>query len=153
MIYITNRYNKYLYKERWDYDLAIVRYSKKPARKGEVQVTSLAPSVKLLDWANDMKKLGKWNDGLFKMVYVPRFLEEMHKQSARDALNKLYLLDKQGKRIVLTCFCKDETECHRSVIAGLLQGAGCNVVLDSGADYRKYYKEYKSNTQTKVTFE
>ncbi len=153
MIYITNRYNPRLYNEQWDYDLAIVRYSKQPAREKEIQLAALSPSKQLLDWVNNLKKEDKWNDTYFKLVYVPAFLQEMQAPTAKAALNKLYLLDKQGKKIAITCFCSDETGCHRNIIAGLLQGAGCNVELDSEADYRKYYEEYKSNTQTKVTFE
>lgn len=142
MIYITNRYDKRLYEEKWDYDLAIVRFSKKPARESEIQVTALSPSTGLLGWVNDMKEQGKWSELLFNLVYVPSFLKEMQEPSARKALNRLYALDKEGKKIALTCFCKEEELCHRSIVGGLLKGVGCNVVMASGNDYSKYFEMY-----------
>lgn len=146
MIYITNRFDEKLNNEEWDYNFAIVRsISKKaPLRAGEEQVSVLSPSSELFGWYYNLKKQGLWRDDLFVTGYVPRFLKEMHSQEARDMLNKIYLLDKQGKKIALTCFCTNEAGCHRSIIAGLLQGVGCAVITSSGTDYRKYYDMYRN---------
>jgi len=59
-------------------------------------------------------------------------------------LNQLYLADKAGKKINLVCFCPTEDMCHRIIIAGLLQGSGCDVQLKSNIDYQKYYELYKN---------
>lgn len=44
----------------------------------------------------------------------------------------------------LACFCGDETLCHRSIVAGLLQGAGADVRLASGADYSRYFEAFRA---------
>lgn len=107
-------------------------------------MAALSPSEDLFFKYLQMATNGMWNENSFRTVYVPRFLRDI-KQSdeARQALNMLYQADKHGVDIMLCCFCKDERLCHRSIIAGLLQGVGANVRLASGTDYSGYWKQYK----------
>jgi len=58
---------------------------------------------------------------------VPVFIKEMQTVAARRELAELIRLDSQGKHICLACFCNDETTCHRSIIAGILQSIGITV--------------------------
>ena len=51
----------------------------------------------------------------------------MRSSAVRDKLTELIRIDRQGKRICLACFCPDETLCHRSIVAGILQYAGIPV--------------------------
>lgn len=83
-------------------------------------------------------------------VYLPEFLSQMrYDQRAANVLNGLVELDKAGANIRMCCFCKDESLCHRSIIAGVLQGAGADVRLPSGADYSRYFKMYQEAPLTR----
>ena len=117
---------------------AIVRSLKYP---GKMQhVPELSPSWNLFKTYLSLRDEGKWNDDKFKNIYVPVFLQEMQTATARRKLAELIELDKQGKRICLACFCTKEDECHRSIIAGILQYAGITVQGVKG-DYSSYGKE------------
>lgn len=125
------------YDEIW----AIVR-SLKNQNQHIKQVADLSPSKDLfyryLGWRNE----GQWNKQKFQEEYVPQFLRELKQNhAALELLSKLWDADRAGKRICLVCFCTDEELCHRSIIAGILQGAGCRV---NGVrhDYSDYYKSY-----------
>ena len=109
------------------------------------QVVDLSPSQKLWGKFNKLKLDGRWNEETFRSEYLPVFLKEMRSEAAREKLNELYKKDKAGRSIALVCFCKEENLCHRSIIAGILQGVGCNVHTATGNDYSKYYAEYMQN--------
>lgn len=134
MIYIKNIHNAKL--EDYDEICAIVRSIKSNSIK---QVPELAPSKGLFYWYYNHKN--EWNFDLFKNIYYPRFIREFT-QEGKDTLKKLRLLDREGKKICLVCFCFDETTCHRSIIAGILQGMKCNVITDTGNDYSSYYEDF-----------
>ena len=110
-------------------------------------VPELSPSHRLWATFHKLRLSGKWNANSFEDIYLPRFIEEMKCIPAREKLNELYTLDRQGKRIALVCFCKDESLCHRSIIAGLLKAVGCDVVTPSGMHYTRYYNLYKNSEQ------
>lgn len=123
---------------------AIVR-SIKSCPTWVTQLPTLAPSNQLLHEYLNLRDNGLWNTETFHKDYVPKFLKEM-KLNATTTLNMLYKLDKLGHNISLGCFCKDESLCHRSIVAGLLSGVGCNVVTDTGMLYNEYYKLFKEVT-------
>lgn len=123
------------YDEIW----AIVRSMKSQSNTIK-QVIALAPSENLFHKYLTLKKEHVWNKQMFDNVYVPQFMSEMFNKISSDALNYLYAQDKMGKKICLVCFCPDEKLCHRSIIAGLLQGTGCNVITDTKTDYSDYYR-------------
>lgn len=127
------------YDEVW----AIVR-SVKNLNPEIRQVTDLSPSTKLFYEYLNLKKAGNWNQKTFAEIYLPTFLHELKENSAvvNPLLNYLYNADKKNKKIALVCFCDDESTCHRSIIAGLLQGVGSNVSCST--DYSAYYEQYKS---------
>lgn len=92
-----------------------------------------------------LKNAGKWRESSFRDIYVPQFLQEArHSQETANLLNLMWQKDHDGANIALACFCPDETLCHRSIIAGLLQGAGANIQTDTGNDYSHYYQMYLS---------
>ena len=155
MIYVTNRFDARLFgNEKWDYNLAIVRSisPKAPLREGEKQLVALSPSTQLFGWYYNLKKNGQWTDVLFQTEYTSCFLQEMQSPQAKNALNQLYKLDKAGKKIALTCFCPNEESCHRSIVGGLLQGVGCNVIMQSGKNYSEYYQLYKQIGKIRQVF-
>lgn len=114
--------------------------------KGKTEVQwhpELSPSPSLFNWYLELKERGEWNEDTFVSEYLPTFLKEIAESpAARQALNTLYFADKEGRNVALGCFCEDEVSCHRSIVAGLLQGVGCNVQAE--ADYTRYYAIYKA---------
>ena len=129
--------------KKYDMNFAIVRSMRREV-VGVKQMDVLSPSKELF-WAyRDLVKKGMWNENAFKSMYVPRFLQEMQSAEARAALNALVKLDRMGKKISLSCFCEVEKDCHRSIVAGLLKGAGCDVRTASGCDYAHYWDMYTS---------
>jgi len=123
MITITNisNINYTDYDEVW----AIVRSLKNPGKMK--QAAELSPSWNLFKTYLGLRDAGKWNAESFRDVYMTVFLREMRSSAVRDKLTELIRLDRQGKRICLACFCPDETLCHRSIVAGILQYAGIPV--------------------------
>lgn len=138
MIRVTNIRNLDSTKQnQW----AIVR-SLKSKSPWMTQVAELSPSTGLFHKYLQLKERGEWNEKSFKDIYVPWFLRDM-KEYGAPMLNRVWLMNKQGIDIDMACFCTDETFCHRSVVAGLLQGAGCQVITDTGADYSQYFEMFK----------
>lgn len=123
MITITNiRSIDYtMYDEVW----AIVRSLKNPGQMKHVP--GLSPSWGLFKKYLELRDAGDWNTDTFQKIYVPVFIKDMRTAAARRELAELIRLDSQGKHICLACFCNDETTCHRSIIAGILQSIGITV--------------------------
>lgn len=103
-------------------------------------VPQLSPLWDLFRDYCDWSKKGIWNEKCFMERYVPRFLKQMHSTEAKYWLNLLYNKSKEGKNILLVCFCSNEKLCHRSIVCGLLQGVGS---ITSADDYSHYYQMYK----------
>lgn len=139
MIYVRNI--KEVKQGQFDAVFAIVR-SYKGKQTWIKQMAELSPSWNLFTTYRDLARRNEWNAETFQKIYVPKFLKEMHEPSARDYLNMVYALGKRSS-VALVCYCSDETLCHRSIVAGLLQGVGAEVELPSGADYSRYYNYYK----------
>lgn len=135
MITITNirNINYTEYDEVW----AIVRSLRNPGKMKHVP--ELSPSWNLFKKYLSLRDSGKWSAAAFQDVYVPTFLQEIRNAAARRKLTELIELDRQGKRICLACFCPDETLCHRTIVAGILQYAGIQVCGVRG-DYSQYGK-------------
>lgn len=110
-------------------------------------IDELSPSHDLFTWYLIQRQKGEWNQQTFVNKYCSIFINQIiGYQEAKDRLNELYLLDKQGKTVLLVCSCKDEFMCHRSILAGILHGVGCNVQSAFGTDisrYDIYYKLYR----------
>lgn len=131
--------NRYKIDEVW----CIVRSLKMMPRFGDIPVfhkPDLSPSRELFFTYNNQWRYNGWGKELFSKKYLPWFLRDMHSNASRHALNALYIKQKE-KNILLLCFCADEAICHRSIVAGLLQGAGADVLCKS--DYSQYYAMYK----------
>lgn len=123
------------YDEVW----AIVRSLKNPGNLKHI--SELSPSWNLFKKYLQLQDSGWWNTETFRNIYVPTFLREMQTGTARRKLSELMELDRQGKRICLVCFCSDETLCHRSIVAGILQYAGVRIQGVKG-DYSPYGRLY-----------
>ncbi|MBD5584299.1 MAG: DUF488 domain-containing protein [Clostridia bacterium] len=126
----------------YDETYAIVRSMKNPS-PWMAQLVALSPSKALFFDYLSLKKAGTWNADTFKERYVPMFMQEIAQPAPRKVLEQLVEYDRMGRKMALVCFCPDETLCHRSIVAGILQGMGADVRLRSGADYSAYYERYK----------
>lgn len=113
---------------------AVVRSLKNPGNMRQVQ--ALSPSWDLFKTYMNLKNAGKWNADTFQTIYVPTFLREMKAPAAQNALNELITAG-QTKNIAAVCFCTDQTLCHTSILAGMVQYKGIEV---NGAwnDYSQY---------------
>ena len=140
MIFIGNI--KDVKEGQYDQTFAIVRSYK--GKQGWIkQMSELSPSWDLFMKYRDLVDKNQWNRRAFQEIYVPQFLREMHEPLGRESLNFIYRLSK-AQNIALICFCTDEDVCHRSIVAGLLQGVGANVVLPSGKNYSHYFQQYQN---------
>ena len=140
MLYVTQINNL---KENIPNQLAIVR-SLKNSKPGIIQVPELSPSWELFQEYLKLKNQGDWDTQTFESIYVPWFLREIaeNKGNSRDKLNWLWKLA-TTQDVTVACFCTDEELCHRSIVAGLIQGVGgVKVITDSGNDYSCYYHMY-----------
>lgn len=123
------------YDEVW----AIVR-SLKYGNPRIRHVPELSPSWALFKTYMRLRDEGKWNEDTFRTVYVPQFLKEMRGREQQKLMNELF---NTKKRIALVCFCELEWLCHRSIIGGMLQGAGAEV-KGLSRDYSFYFDWYKN---------
>lgn len=130
--------------KKYDQVWAVVRsMSYQNPHIAQMSILSPPPALfhKYLEW----RDLGMWNHETFLNKYVPEFLQYIHDN--KDANQMLGTLSRMSEKlhICLTCFCPDETLCHRSILAGLLQGLGCKVETETGNDYTAYFKYYLEN--------
>lgn len=125
---------------------AIVRSAKKLS-PWITHKPDLSPSSRLFqDYLYNWKSSGKWGPDMFATQYVPRFINQIaHDPNAIQLLNELWQKDRMGKKIALVCFCPDPRTCHRSIIAGILQGTGVNVITPENQDYSAYYDQFLKN--------
>lgn len=123
------------YDEVW----AIVR-SLKYGNPRLRHVPELSPSWALFKQYMRLREEGKWNEDTFHKIYVPQFLKEMQGKEQQNLLNELFATN---KHICLVCFCSEEELCHRSIIGGMLQGAGLEV-KGLSRDYSYYYDWWKN---------
>lgn len=103
-------------------------------------VPELSPSWSLFTQYMRLREEGKWNEETFQKTYVPQFLKEMRGEKQQKLMNELFATK---KRICLVCFCAEEELCHRSIIGGMLQGAGLEV-RGLIKDYSHYYDWYRN---------
>lgn len=125
------------YNEVW----YIVRQLKQPSGRA-LHVPELSPSKELFLKSRRLISSLRFTEEVFREMYVPQMLLELHGAEARAKLNELYCRDKAGEHIAIACYCAVETRCHRSIIAGLLQGVGAQVETEWNRDYSHYYQQY-----------
>lgn len=110
-------------------------------------IDELSPSHDLFTWYMLRRQKGEWNMNTFVNDYVPAFIRGIiTNEDAKNRLNELWNLDRQNKTVLLVCTCQEEEMCHRSIIAGILHGVGCNVISAFGNNisrYDIYYKLYR----------
>lgn len=144
MIYITDFTDQEIRKLSYQERFAIVRSYKHPSALFK-HLPVLAPSTELFYRCQELKQERNWNQETFEQIYVPNYLKQMH---GKEEIATLDILCEKSlhENIILACFCHDESHCHRSILTGLLQGAGIDVHTKQKTDYRKYWELYNQKT-------
>ena len=149
MIYVMgiDELNERAAHGEFDAAYCIMRYPRRLAR-GVIHAPELAPSDELFKRYRGLVRAGNWNARTFREIYLPTFLWELRygkeAKQATELLNKIYLMAKAGKNVALACSCGDERLCHRSIIAGLMQGCGRGLDVETASNnyYGWYYDMY-----------
>lgn len=122
--------------EKFDRVYAIVRRMPQPM-KGIIQLEELSPSQALFFKQRKLVTEGQWNRSYFDIYFSQLFLHELSNEYAIRLLRQI-ATEAEKQDVALVCYCGDETMCHRSIVAGVLQGNGVPVRTESGLDFSKY---------------
>lgn len=110
MIHVTNIRN--MKPETHDHTYVIVRSLNNPIKHAE-QITALSPSTTIFWEFLRRQKAGQWNQTTFDTWYTPAFLQQIaNDNNAKEILRDLIHMDRQGKDIVLACFCSNPSLCQ-----------------------------------------
>ena len=103
------------------------------------QITELSPNYDLFKKYLDLKHAGKWNHDAFLNIYVPDFINQIRYD---DDFKKRIIELKQNpnKNYGLVCFCSDECQCHRSIVAAICHMN--DIKVKTKYDINAYVKEY-----------
>lgn len=104
--------------------------------KSIIWLPELSPDKSLFSDYLSWRRLGEWGEEKFTSEYVPRFIEQLSGREEQDALATIRAESDAGLTIYLLCSCLDEKMCHRSILAGYLQAAGCQTECP---DYTTYF--------------
>lgn len=140
MIYLENilQIDPSQYDEVWLITHSLTDQTEEILKQEHVfHVPELAPSDQLFAWYRQQVHTGDWGERLFQIHYVPTFLQEIHDYpTARKKLEELvdlsYKID-----VAVTCYCENESICHRSIISGILWNMGADI----SSAYRRYSLE------------
>jgi uncharacterized protein YeaO (DUF488 family) len=109
--------------------------------KHTVWVPDLSPSKELFYRYRQAANAGQYNKKWFDENYVDKFLVDMIKDPESIKLLDSLYQQSFNKDIRLACFCSDENTCHRSIVGGMLLGAGANITCSN--DYAKYWTRFQ----------
>jgi len=123
----------------------IVRQLKQPSGRA-FHVPELSPSRELFLETRKLISSFQFTEEMFRTRYVPKMLRELQSPEAHAKLNELYRRSRNNERIAIACYYPVEKLCHRSIVAGLLQGAGAEVETEWSRDYSSYYRQYRENS-------
>ena len=87
----------------------------------DVWVPDVAPSAQLVSWA----LASPWTDSRWKR-YVREYHREMKEARASRLITLLAVLSRDVN-FAVGCYCEDETRCHRTLLARLLEDAGAEM--------------------------
>ena len=109
-------------------------------------ISDLSPSRELFYWYLKEKRKGCWDIENFLLGYAPKFIKGLvENPDAKDRLNQLWSLDREGKTVLIVCSCSEENTCHRSILAGILHCVGCHVITEySINNYVSFYNDYRA---------
>ncbi len=85
-----------------------------------ILMPDLSPSKDLFFWFRREKANGTWDQQKFDTVFAPRFLSEMLQPGPLATLQRLEQ-ESRAKPIAILCTCHEESLCHRSLIAKIVE--------------------------------
>lgn len=134
-------YVQALHRYSFDRAYVVMRSPKNLSRpingKDIIWLPELSPKKELFSDYLDWRRSGEWNEERFVSDYVPRFIKQLTEEEGQKALNQIMQESDSGLTIYLLCSCLDEKTCHRSILAGYFQMAGCQTEC---RDYTGYFK-------------
>lgn len=91
----------------------------------------LSPALDARHHAEQLRKQGNHQEAERREaaawdVYAPKYLEEMRSSYARNRARWNELLARPS--VTLLCYCPQPTRCHRTLLAGILEKLGAEVV-------------------------
>lgn len=92
----------------------------------DVWFPNLAPSAELMKLGQAAATEAEWT------AFGRKYKAEMATPEARHQIQLLATLSRTAS-FSLGCYCQDERRCHRSLLRGLLAGAGAEFADDAGA--------------------
>ena len=100
-------------------------------------------TIRVLDLAPSMNLLYMAKMGLDFKTYTNTYLNEIcSRPHVKTILNEIVARSK-NENIAVVCYCTNEKECHRSILAGILDGLGAKTVTDfSIENYKPYYDSF-----------
>lgn len=120
---------KKLQQNKYDAVWSIVR-SSKPPRPGILPMPALAPTKELTEQVKRWRQQNQWTPKTFEEKYKPQYLRYLKlNENARSLLDTLDRADASYQKIALVCVCENPHCCHRSILAEVLKGRGCDVIL------------------------
>lgn len=112
-----------------------------PDNVREKLVSDLSPSPQLFREYRRAVQEAVFDEKYFQNIYVKRFLQELiYNRQAIDILYSLCKISRE-RNIILGCYCKNESLCHRSIVAGILLGMGATI--ETKPEYISYYDLFK----------
>jgi len=100
-----------------------------------IRVLDLAPSADLLY----RTKMGLIDFKTYTDIYLYEICSRPH---VKTILNEI-VARSENQNIAVVCYCTNEKECHRSILAGILDGLGAKTVTDfSIENYKPFYDSF-----------
>lgn len=135
-------YTQTVHKYIFDKAYVVMRSPKNLSRpvngKNIFWLPELSPDQSLFPDYLFWRRVGEWDEEKFASEYVPRFIRQLSGKEEREALARIKAESDAGLTVYLLCSCLDEKMCHRSILAGYLQIAGCQTAC---RDYTKYFSK------------
>ena len=100
-------------------------------------------TIRVLDLAPSMDLLYMAKIGLDFKTYTDTYLHEIClRPHSKTILNEIVARSK-NQNVAVVCYCTNEKECHRSILAGILDGLGAKTVTDfSIENYKPFYDSF-----------
>lgn len=96
---------------------------------GWVHKNSLTPEKSLLFKVKQLEKDGLWNKDSFQNFYKPNYLKSLkNNKQAKQEYQEIISHLENGNDVYYACYCRNETICHRSIVADLIHKKGYDII-------------------------
>lgn len=118
--------SKYTYELIAPDNSVIINIARKPMKDSRISehIIELAPSKELFSWYMANKGIDNWFKE-YKKVYKQ---EIQNNEIALEKMRYIKRILDSGKDVVLLCYCRDVSKCHRSIIGEAYEYVGVEVI-------------------------